>query len=261
MTAPREEPSNPGRELPIPRPKKVGSRARKELRDGVLRAHGRAPTYPLEPGHARAARRAGWSEAQPESEARERRPGRAARRAQGGVRAPRCKVHRDPGEELVGLLSGVRALQPGKPQDPSGVPVPRVRAYRKRRRQCGEEPPPVRDIAGTQGRGQAVLGGVRSCEAPSWRGQPGQGTGGKPGQRPGAATGPRAKADPASRKGLSARRPGGCKGERVRGSSTCGNQGACHLLMGDYVGKCRSALTQGAASAGGWGTYERSGRG
>ena len=30
---------------------------------------------------------------------------------------------------------------------------------------------------------------------------------------------------------------------------------------GDYVGKCRSALTQGAASAGGWGTYERSGRG
>ena len=37
------------------------------------------------------------------------------------------------------------------------------------------------------------------------RGQTGQGTGGKPGQRPGAATGPRAKADPASRKGLSAR--------------------------------------------------------
>ena len=30
---------------------------------------------------------------------------------------------------------------------------------------------------------------------------------------------------------------------------------------GDYVGKCRSALTQGAASAGEWGTYERSGRG
>ena len=33
------------------------------------------------------------------------------------------------------------------------------------------------------------------------------------------------------------------------------------LSIGDYVGKCRSALTQGAASAGGWGTYERSGRG
>ena len=32
-------------------------------------------------------------------------------------------------------------------------------------------------------------------------------------------------------------------------------------IIGDYVGKCRSALTQGAASAGGWGTYERSGRG
>ena len=32
-------------------------------------------------------------------------------------------------------------------------------------------------------------------------------------------------------------------------------------IYGDYVGKCRSALTQGAASAGGWGTYERSGRG
>ena len=33
------------------------------------------------------------------------------------------------------------------------------------------------------------------------------------------------------------------------------------VSKGDYVGKCRSALTQGAASAGGWGTYERSGRG
>ena len=36
---------------------------------------------------------------------------------------------------------------------------------------------------------------------------------------------------------------------------------SAHQLFGDYVGKCRSALTQGAASAGGWGTYERSGRG
>ena len=34
-----------------------------------------------------------------------------------------------------------------------------------------------------------------------------------------------------------------------------------HEILGGYVGKCRSALTQGAASAGGWGTYERSGRG
>ena len=33
------------------------------------------------------------------------------------------------------------------------------------------------------------------------------------------------------------------------------------VFKGDYVGKCRSALTQGAASAGGWGTYEGSGRG
>ncbi len=142
------------------------------------------------------------------------------------------KVHRDPGEALVGLLSGVRALKPGEPQDPSAIPVPRVPAHRERRRQCSEEPPPVRDIAGTQGCGQTVLGGGDSSKTPSWRGQPGQGTGGKPGQRPGAATGPRTLVHPASRKGLSARPWDGYTGGRVRGSSTCGNQGACHQLMG-----------------------------
>ena len=76
------------------------------------------------------------------------------------------------------------------------------------------------DIGEAQGRSQAVLGGGGSSKAPSWRGQPDQGTGGKPGQRPGAATGPRARADPASRKGLSARSCDGHYGGRVRGSST-----------------------------------------
>ena len=76
------------------------------------------------------------------------------------------------------------------------------------------------------------LGGGDSSKTPSWRGQPGQGTGGKPGQRPGAATGPRTLVHPASRKGLSARPWDGYTGGRVRGSSTCGNQGACHQLMG-----------------------------
>ena len=163
---------------------------------------------------------------------RERGARRTARGAQSRMRTPRTKVHRDPGEELVGLLSGVRALQPGKPQEPSAIPVPGVRARRQRGLQCSEEPLAVRDIREAQGRGQAVLGGGDSSEAPSWRGQPGQGTEGKPGQRPGAATGPRARADPASRKGLSARRCDGHRGERVRGSSTCGSEGACHLLMG-----------------------------
>ena len=64
-------------------------------------------------------------------------------------------------------------------------------------------------------------------------------------------------------------------GDRVRRSATLfhdGVEGTAPVLVrvvhhdvdedgGDYVGKCRSALTQGAASAGGWGTYERSGRG
>ena len=191
------------------------------LRDRVRRAHGRAATHPLRPGDARAAWRTRQRPAGDVQAARKRGAWRAARRTQGGVRTPRSKVHRNPGEELIGFLSGVPSLHQRKPQEPSAIPVHQVRARGQRGLQCSEEPPAVRDVRETQGCGQAVLGGVRSSKAPSWRGQPGQGTGGKPGQRPGAATGPRARADPASRKGLSTRHHDGCKGERVRGNNTC----------------------------------------
>ena len=46
-----------------------------------------------------------------------------------------------------------------------------------------------------------------------------------------------------------------------RGARSVAARVARGASQGDYVGKCRSALTQGAASAGGWGTYEGSGRG
>ena len=88
------------------------------------------------------------------------------------------------------------------------------------------------DVGEAQGRGQAVLGGGNASEAPSWRGQPGQGTEGKPGQRPAAATGPRAEAYPASRKGLPGRRYDGQCGERVRGSSNW------RIGRGSYFASC-----------------------
>ena len=56
-------------------------------------------------------------------------------------------------------------------------------------------------------------------KAPSWRGQPGNGTEGKPGQCPGATTGPGARADSVSRKGPAARCDAGYQGGCVRGTS------------------------------------------
>ena len=71
-----------------------------------------------------------------------RRARRAAGRASRRLRAPWSEVHRNPGEELVGILSGVRALHQRKPQEPSAIPVPKVRARRERRRERREEPSP-----------------------------------------------------------------------------------------------------------------------
>ena len=167
----------------------LGGGTRQGLPDGVLRAHGRQAAQALGPGHPPEARRAGQRATGPLETTRRRRPGRATSRASRGLRAPRRKVHRDPGEELVGILSGVRALHQREPQDPSAIPVHQVRAHQQRRRQRHGEPPRVGHVDEAQGRGQAALGG--NSKAPCWRGQPGQGTGGKPGQCPGAATEPR----------------------------------------------------------------------